>query len=195
MGAWTLFQQGRHLGYPQDWLSYVLRPLGLEGLFGTSRFFSRSQRGLSRRKGFTVIELILTTALIGILASIARPKFQDAVDRSRMTRAVGDINSISIDLNNYRLEEGTLPLYLSEVGLGDLVDPWGNPYRYVAIRGYSVYTERLRKDRFLVPINSDFDLYSMGPDGESTAGLTVGISMDDIIRASDGGYVGVAELF
>jgi general secretion pathway protein G len=52
-----------------------------------------------------------------------------------------------------------------------------------------------RKDRFLVPINSDYDLYSMGPDGASTPPLTAKASHDDIIRASDGAYVGVAENF
>ncbi len=52
-----------------------------------------------------------------------------------------------------------------------------------------------RKDRFLVPINSDYDLYSMGPDGQTSEPLTVPLSRDDIVRASDGAYVGVAENF
>ncbi len=52
-----------------------------------------------------------------------------------------------------------------------------------------------RKDRFLVPINCDFDLYSVGPDGESKIPLTAKQSHDDIIRAGDGAYVGVASDF
>ena len=52
-----------------------------------------------------------------------------------------------------------------------------------------------RKDRFLTPINSDYDLYSMGPDGQSNEPLNVPVSRDDIIRASNGAYVGVAENF
>jgi general secretion pathway protein G len=52
-----------------------------------------------------------------------------------------------------------------------------------------------RKDRFLVPINSDFDLYSMGVDGESVGPLTAKKSHDDIIRANDGGYYGLASNF
>ena len=51
---------------------------------------------------------------------------------------------------------------------------------------------KARKDHFLHPINTDFDLYSMGPDGKSTAPLTAKISQDDIIRANDGGFVGLA---
>ena len=52
---------------------------------------------------------------------------------------------------------------------------------------------KMRKDRFLVPINSDFDLYSMGKDGKSSPPLTASASRDDIIRANDGAYVGPAE--
>ena len=52
-----------------------------------------------------------------------------------------------------------------------------------------------RKDRFLVPINSDFDLYSMGQDGESVGPLTAQKSHDDIIRANDGGFYGLAANF
>jgi general secretion pathway protein G len=53
-------------------------------------------------------------------------------------------------------------------------------------------TGQARKDRFLVPINSDYDLYSMGPDGMSASPLTAKISQDDIIRASDGLFIGRA---
>jgi general secretion pathway protein G len=52
-----------------------------------------------------------------------------------------------------------------------------------------------RKDRFLVPINSDFDLYSMGADGESMPPLQNPKSRDDVIRAGNGAYIGIAELY
>ncbi|MEE8148540.1 MAG: hypothetical protein V3T24_13110, partial [Longimicrobiales bacterium] len=52
-----------------------------------------------------------------------------------------------------------------------------------------------RKDKFLVPINSDFDLYSLGSDGKSTPPLGAKASKDDIIRANDGSYMGIAEFF
>jgi general secretion pathway protein G len=52
-----------------------------------------------------------------------------------------------------------------------------------------------RKDRFLVPINSDFDLYSMGKDRETVAPLTAKKSHDDIVRANDGAFVGLASEF
>ena len=50
-----------------------------------------------------------------------------------------------------------------------------------------------RKDKSLHPLNSDYDLYSMGPDGRSVSPLTAKASRDDIIRANNGGFIGVAE--
>jgi general secretion pathway protein G len=52
-----------------------------------------------------------------------------------------------------------------------------------------------RKDRSLVPLNTDYDLYSMGKDGQTQAPLTSSVSDDDVIRANDGGYVGLAEQY
>ncbi len=52
-----------------------------------------------------------------------------------------------------------------------------------------------RKDRFLVPINSDYDLYSLGKDGRSVAALTAKDSRDDVVRASDGAFIGLASNF
>ena len=49
--------------------------------------------------------------------------------------------------------------------------------------------------RFLVPLNSDYDLYSMGKDGVSSPPITAKPSQDDVIRASNGSYVGLASNF
>lgn len=45
------------------------------------------------------------------------------------------------------------------------------------------------------PLNSDFDLYSMGPDGKTATPLTAKASYDDIIRAVDGKFLGLASDF
>ena len=49
-----------------------------------------------------------------------------------------------------------------------------------------------RKDRFLVPLNSDYDLYSAGKDGESAPPLGAAQSRDDVVRANNGAYIGLA---
>lgn len=70
------------------------------------------------------------------------------------------------------------------------LDPWGNPYQYLRMQGAS--NGQKRKDKSLVPINTDFDLYSMGPDGRSVGPLTAQQSRDDIVRAANGRFIGVA---
>ena len=52
-----------------------------------------------------------------------------------------------------------------------------------------------RKDKKLNPLNSDFDLYSVGRDGDSRLPLAVKVSEDDVIRALDGRFVGLARDF
>ena len=51
----------------------------------------------------------------------------------------------------------------------------------------------MRKDKNLVPINSEYDLYSLGPDGDSMPPLTAKPSRDDIVMANDGKYIGPVE--
>jgi general secretion pathway protein G len=52
-----------------------------------------------------------------------------------------------------------------------------------------------RKDRFGVVLNTDFDLYSMGKDRISSDSLSAPNSHDDILRANDGAFVGLASNF
>ena len=77
--------------------------------------------------------------------------------------------------------------------MDDMRDPWDNPYEYLNVQSNAPGTKgKRRKDKNLVPINSDYDLYSCGPDGVSVPPLTAMASRDDIIRANNGAFVGVA---
>lgn len=75
--------------------------------------------------------------------------------------------------------------------MASLRDPWGNPYRYTNIAN-TKSKGKLRKDKSLVPLNTDYDLYSMGADGASQPPLTAKASRDDIVRANNGDFVGLA---
>jgi general secretion pathway protein G len=94
------------------------------------------------------------------------------------------------------------------VGYGSLLDPWQRPYVFgviehpgkgkkgtscAACSGSCIGIGAARKDGRLVPLNSDFDLYSVGADGQAGTTLNNPKSFDDIVRANDGGYVGLGK--
>ena len=151
-----------------------------------------------RRAGWTLIELILMTAIVATLAAMAAPRVQDALDMANVASAIGDVHAIQLELMQYEAENGFPPSSLAEIDRSNLLDPWENPYQYlnlVGVSGGGGGGGQPRKDRFLIPINSSFDLYSMGKDGSSTAPLKSKAGMDDVVRANDGGFIGLAEDF
>jgi general secretion pathway protein G len=62
---------------------------------------------------------------------------------------------------------------------------------------FSIFTavpveETRRRDRYMFPLNTDYDLFSLGPDGRTSVSLGEKVGLDDIIRANNGGYFGPA---
>ncbi|HBF42531.1 MAG TPA: prepilin-type cleavage/methylation domain-containing protein [Desulfobacteraceae bacterium] len=144
--------------------------------------------------GFTLLELLIVIGILGILAGIATPYYSTYVERARLTVVIMDIRSLQREITVYNIENYSLPNTLNDIGCGNKNDPWGNPFQYL---NYSTVKGKgkMRKDRFLVPINDDYDLYSMGKDGKSVPPLTAKASRDDIIRANNGEYIGIASRY
>jgi general secretion pathway protein G len=139
--------------------------------------------------GFTLLELMAVLAVVVILGAFAIPAFNGYVERSRLTRAISDIGTISLHLYRWQLNTQSFPATLVDAGI-NLTDPWGRPYEYTRVEGTP--QNQLRKDHNLHPINTDFDLYSVGRDGRTRKPLTAQDSRDDIIRANNGSYIGLA---
>jgi general secretion pathway protein G len=158
-------------------------------LISLIRLLTDLQKGLIA--GFTLIEVMIVIAILGTLTTLALPAYKNHVYEAQKVRAMEEIRTMESEIREYELQLNYFPDSLNDIGRGTLRDPWGNPYQYLNIatmKGNGM----ARKDRFLVPLNSDFDLYSIGKDGKSAGPLTAKISHDDIIRANDGGYVGLA---
>lgn len=147
-----------------------------------------------KRKGFSLFELLVVLLIIGTLLALVIPNVVGMVQRSKVNSARSDIASIGNKVENFLLDNMRLPESLLELEGIHLNDPWGHAYQYLPILGKDKndVSGKWRKDRFLVPLNSDFDLYSVGKDGISVAPITAKDSYDDIIRANNGGYIGIA---
>ena len=264
-----------------------------ESILGPTPFHtSRACRAsLSHADGFSLIELMLAVAIVGVLAALAIPNYVGFLEKARIARTISELHGLAKEIQGFAWSAGTYPNSLADVGRSTLLDPWGTPYQYYRINCGTVddipnlaklklrrnsapyvmpatYTPssgthrpalRLvhtgdfpgqiflvqgagagaagaaaggagaggagaaaggagaggagaaaggagggppcggvggaRKDRFLVPINSDFDIYSMGTNRDSVAPLNPPKSQDDVVRASDGGFYGLARNF
>ena len=150
------------------------------------------------RRGFTLLELMMVATILGSLAALAAPNLVRVMDETKILEAMAEIRVMAGAASDHKLVNGTFPDSFDKFGLTDPLDPWGNKYEYLLIEGqFEVYPpgKKPRQDMFLRPINRDFDIYSMGPDGESADNLTMPASLDDIIRAYEGSFVGSVEDF
>ena len=255
--------------------------------------------------GYTFIELMMVVAIIGVLASVSATSYSRYIEKVQITKVIVELRSIEKAITAYYAVRGSYPASLADIGFGNVVDRWGNPYQYMRVqdsddvtggngnegggngnsgsgssgtgsggtgsggtgsggtgsggagnngksgKGASLPVEgvniaclsvaclsvaegevtclnvagvniacldvvspnsahaaqsgdngnggngkgKLRRDRNMNPINSDYDLYSMGKDGETSTQLNSTKGKDDIIRALNGEFVGLASDF
>lgn len=142
--------------------------------------------------GLTLVELMMAISIASIVLAIGATGWGYYREKINISVAGQEIAAMSVAIQmmceDDRVCPATLPASLAKL------DPWGNAYKYLRL-GSAAATGQARKDHSLVPINSDFDLYSMGPDGQSSPPLTANASRDDIVRANDGRFVGPASSY
>ena len=80
-------------------------------------------------KAFTLIELLVVILIIGILAAMALPQYQKAVEKSRAAQALVALKSVYQSNLAYYLENGQRPTKIAEL---DIALPWNGSYNYIS---------------------------------------------------------------
>jgi general secretion pathway protein G len=127
-------------------------------------------RALGSSSGFTLIEILVVIIILGILAGLIVPRLMDEPDKARTVKAKMQIESLSLALKKYKLDNGTYPstdqgleALMEKPSIGKIPekypengyiskvpkDPWGNEYVYLSPGEHE-----------------DFDIISYGADGE-----------------------------
>jgi general secretion pathway protein G len=155
---------------------------------------SAERARLARARGFTLIELVLAVAVTAILVAATIPMYANYKYNAQVSQATVDVGVLQYKIDSYYTVNNQYPAALTDLGIAPPVDPWGFPYRYL---NHALVNGKgsIRRDKSLNPLNTDYDLYSVGADGQSKPQITQAESLDDVIRAGNGGYVGLASQF
>lgn len=148
-----------------------------------------SARAAYRHAGFTLVELAITIAVVGVVLGSAFQLQRSQREASRQLQAAAQIAAIASSLKAYWEDEHRFPESLEAANLAPRLDPWGRPYAYHPLPARGLENER--RDEPLALLNTDFDLYSLGPDGRTDADVNHRYSADDVLRAHDGRYIGL----
>lgn len=153
------------------------------------------------QNGFTLLSLLVAITVAGILWMIAQPTFNNnTIDckhpdqrlgyimRAKVANTVAALGAVNLKLQRFELSHNRYPED-GELDLGN--DPWGNAYVFTSFKDMNGNGPK-RKFKSAVPVNMYYDVYSIGPDGQTATPMVSEPGGDDIIIANNGLYIGIA---
>ena len=173
-------------------------------------FFKRSTGNMSiedipahfspslNNQGFSLIELVVVILVLGVLATMALPAYDDLTTRATISRAKTEIGVVDKAITAFIIDRNSLPVQLSDVGAeANILDPWDHAYQYYNIgTGTGSPGPQYTCYDLLEPnLNTDYDLYSLGKDGVTDHDIVnpgtdpPNGSSDDIVRARNGSII------
>ncbi len=132
------------------------------------------------RKAFTLIELLIVVAIIGILAAIAVPNFMNAKMRATIARMQSDMKAIGDAMAMYRLDnkcffpnQGSNPAnemkYLT-TPIQYIASIPHDPYRKPGLSKYGSTTQNYDYTSYGSGCRTDWCIHGLGPDTDEDAG-------------------------
>ena len=98
------------------------------------------------QKGFTLIELMIVVAIIGILAAIALPAYQDYTARAQMSEAMVLADGQKGAVTEYYADKGVFPISNTSAGIAAATDISGKYVAQVAVGTSGVITAAMKAD-------------------------------------------------
>lgn len=87
-------------------------------------------RNTGNTRGGTLIELMLALSIVGILASLAIPKYIGVLEKARVARAVPELHAFAREIKGFTISGGAYPDALAQNGRSTMLERWESPYQY-----------------------------------------------------------------